>query len=293
MTSAECAGLMESSEGPSLAISLGQITGAVVPPQHLHDGYELMTVERGEGVLHIGSRPHVLRPGMLGVVRAGTVHTASLVGSHIGLRSGGVSGSVLRSLFIASVDPKPEPPGSEAIDGFTLNDPDMYDAFVAVHDACDRDTPPDDASCRMAELLLELATRYPSPVAAAAAGENGQRRGVHEGITRAREYVRAHLGERLTLDVLAGIACLSPFHFTRTFRDAVGLTPHAYVLHTRLARAQTLLAAQLPVSEVAYGTGFADQSHLTHAFRRQFGCTPARYARGARQILLEGFPLAA
>jgi AraC-like DNA-binding protein len=203
-------------------------------------------------------------------------------------------GAVLRSLFISSVEAKPEPPEHEAFDGFTLNDPDMYDAFVTVHDACDRDTPPDDASCQVAELLLALTTRYPNPAAAAAIEAAGaQRRAVHEGITRAREYVRAHLGERLTLDVLAGIACLSPFHFTRTFRDAVGLTPHAYVLHTRLARAQTLLAAQLPVSEVAYGTGFADQSHLTHAFRRQFGCTPARYARAARRIMLDGFPLAA
>lgn len=77
---------------------------------------------------------------------------------------------------------------------------------------------------------------------------------------------------------LAQRAGLSRSHFTRRFREVIGLPPKALAMGSRIEAAKHLLERpRVPVSGVAYRTGFADQSHLTRAFRRATGTTPARY----------------
>lgn len=79
------------------------------------------------------------------------------------------------------------------------------------------------------------------------------------------------------LDELAALEGVSRFQLLRGFVRAWGITPHAYLLQRRVQLARRLLARGLPPAEVAAAAGFADQSHLTRAFRRQFGLTPGRY----------------
>lgn len=97
-----------------------------------------------------------------------------------------------------------------------------------------------------------------------------------------REAIEAGLDGPLSLPELAAIAGLSPFHFLRAFRDAVGSTPHAYVQARRVARAKRLLAAGLSPAEAAAGAGFADQSHLNRWLYRTHGTTPGRYRQQFR-----------
>ena len=75
---------------------------------------------------------------------------------------------------------------------------------------------------------------------------------------------------------------VSPFHLVRVFTRAVGLSPHQYLVQTRIRHATRLLAQGLPCSLVAAMTGFADQSHLTTQFKRYLGITPASYQRCLR-----------
>jgi AraC family transcriptional regulator len=56
-----------------------------------------------------------------------------------------------------------------------------------------------------------------------------------------RDYIETHLDVRLTLTVLAEVACLSPYHFSRSFKQAVGIGPPQYVMRLRLERAKTLM----------------------------------------------------
>lgn len=93
------------------------------------------------------------------------------------------------------------------------------------------------------------------------------------------DYLHAHLGERLTLDELAGVAGLSPFHFLRRFRARHGATPQQMLMALRLAEAKRQLARGEPAAQVAAAVGLADQSHLTRAFARRYGTTPVRYQR--------------
>jgi AraC-like DNA-binding protein len=99
-----------------------------------------------------------------------------------------------------------------------------------------------------------------------------------ERLQRVRDYVEAHLDEDLSLTVLADIACLSAYHFSRSFKQAGGVGPQRYVIQRRLERAKTLLRrTREPLALIAPEAGFADQSHFTTIFHREMGVTPGRF----------------
>jgi AraC-like DNA-binding protein len=100
-----------------------------------------------------------------------------------------------------------------------------------------------------------------------------------DGVVRARDYLREHATESVSLETLAKEAFLSKYHLLRSFRRALGLTPHEYQMQLRLARARRLLADGSAISRATYDAGFSDQSHLTRRFIAFYGMTPARYAR--------------
>jgi AraC-like DNA-binding protein len=80
-----------------------------------------------------------------------------------------------------------------------------------------------------------------------------------------------------TLAELAALSGVDRFALLRGFARETGATPHAYLVQRRVRLARRLLAAGHVPAEAALRAGFADQSHLTRAFRRQLGVTPARY----------------
>jgi AraC-like DNA-binding protein len=95
---------------------------------------------------------------------------------------------------------------------------------------------------------------------------------------RVREYVEIHLGESIDLTALAAIAGLSLYHFARAFKQSAGVTPHHYLVQRRIGRAQAMLArTELSLSEIAFATGFSDQSHLARHFRQILGMTPGQF----------------
>jgi AraC family transcriptional regulator len=98
------------------------------------------------------------------------------------------------------------------------------------------------------------------------------------------EYIDAHLDTELTLEQLATVAHLSPYHFARLFKNSMGLPPHQYVIARRVERAKELLQARkrLPLAEVAAEVGFSDQSHFTRHFKRIVGVTPRQFQEPAR-----------
>jgi AraC family transcriptional regulator len=96
---------------------------------------------------------------------------------------------------------------------------------------------------------------------------------------RVRELIEAHIGEPLSVEMLAGVAGLSPYHFARLFKTSFGTTPHQYVLQLRAELAMQLLKSERerPIADIAAALGFASQSHLTHLLLSRTGLTPARW----------------
>lgn len=88
-------------------------------------------------------------------------------------------------------------------------------------------------------------------------------------------FVDASLADPLTLDTLASVATLSPFHFARAFRATTGLAPHQFVTARRIQRATVLLReSRASVPEVAHAVGFSNLSHFRRVFRRHTGVLP-------------------
>jgi AraC-like DNA-binding protein len=81
---------------------------------------------------------------------------------------------------------------------------------------------------------------------------------------------------------LAALSGVSRFQLLRGFFREAGATPHAYLVQLRVRLARRHLAAGASPAETAALAGFADQSHLTRAFVRQFGVTPSRYRAAIR-----------
>jgi len=91
-------------------------------------------------------------------------------------------------------------------------------------------------------------------------------------------HVHANLASDLSAARLARRADVSLAHFSRIFRDAMGVSPHQYVLAARLDLARKLLTqSTLPISRIAEECGFSSQSHLTASFRAAHSATPAQF----------------
>jgi AraC family transcriptional regulator len=95
-----------------------------------------------------------------------------------------------------------------------------------------------------------------------------------------QDYIRANIGEQLSVERLALVAGLSPSHFLRAFRQTVGQAPHQYVHATRLELAEQLvMTTDMPLARIASLAGFASHSHMTASMRRHKFTTPSTLRR--------------
>ena len=121
---------------------------------------------------------------------------------------------------------------------------------------------------RFVELLSD---RKSKPQAVSAAD---RRRAVEAAL-----WIDEHAREEIGLEDAAAEAGLSAFHFLRVFSKAIGVTPHQYLVRSRLRRAAKLLAErERSVTDIALDVGFADLSNFVRTFHRAAGVSPRRFA---------------
>ncbi len=106
-------------------------------------------------------------------------------------------------------------------------------------------------------------------------------------LQRVLGYIQDKLAEPVGVRELASQVHMSPFHFARRFKQAVGTPPHAYITQVRMERAKRLLAGtNLPLMEVATRVGYRTQAHFTGVFHRYVGTTPRTFRVSARRKLI-------
>jgi AraC family transcriptional regulator len=102
-------------------------------------------------------------------------------------------------------------------------------------------------------------------------------------VRRACERLESDLGGKTSLQQIASEFGLSVSHFSRAFRISTGLPPHQWLLRQRVSAAKQLMTVRdLPLSEIAISSGFADQSHFTRVFSSVVGISPGAWRREAR-----------
>ena len=126
------------------------------------------------------------------------------------------------------------------------------------------------------ELAVELACR--SFEFASGASNRGSSPAAEARVTRVIRMVESCPAAEHGLSALAREGRLSRYHFLRTFQQLTGLTPHQYVLRSRLRLAAIrLLSEPSLIIDVAHDCGFGDVSNFNHAFRAEFGLSPRAY----------------
>ncbi len=128
------------------------------------------------------------------------------------------------------------------------------------------------------EAVIELAEKVVATLSGKAPSVAAPNARDHRRIDRVLRYIEAKADSALDLDALAGIACMSKYHFLRCFRRITGVTPYDFLLRLRLRRAALKLSeTPEPVAAIAYDSGFGDLSTFNHRFRGTFGESPSRF----------------
>jgi len=97
---------------------------------------------------------------------------------------------------------------------------------------------------------------------------------------RVFRHIQDNIAGPLTLEQLASVACISRYHFARTFRARTGSSPMQYVQALRIEMAKhMLIEGGASLCAIAVSLGFFDQSHFNRVFRKTTGWSPGSYAR--------------
>jgi len=146
----------------------------------------------------------------------------------------------------------------------------------------------DEVGQLFASRFVEMVSGRPRKSAPATARD--RRRAVETAL-----WIDAHSEREIDLDGAAGQAGLSPFHFLRLFSGVLGVTPHQYLVRSRLRHAARLLTdEERSITDIAYDVGFGDLSNFVRTFRRAAGVSPLKFrqaSRGKRKIFQERLAL--
>ncbi|WP_433261789.1 helix-turn-helix domain-containing protein [Micromonospora vinacea] len=232
-------------------------------PLHAHDTWTVLILDAGAIRYDLDSR-HCGVSGVdyVAVLPPGVVHDGRPAANTPGFRK--------RNLYL---DPTFLPASliGSAVDHTTLRDGPLRQALARLHQVLDTDEDPLNAEARLAMIgqrLTDHLTVEPSPPT----------RPEPQAARALRALLDEHTVQAVSLAAAARLLDRSVPHLVRSFGQAFGISPHAYIIGRRVEAARKLLLAGIPPADVAITVGFCDQAHLTRHFRRHTSTTPARYA---------------
>lgn len=240
-------------------------------PRHTHKTYCIGLIHHGSRLVTLEKDQAAISENQLFVINPDTPHACRTIGPFH-------SYSVICARKEVMADLSAQIAGAGASIPFfpscLIRDSDLVLTFQRVIAQNDLTQPGIETDEALMSLLSKLAMRHsqnpPDPL------KQDPRRAV---INRAMDYILTHLRHDHSLKDLANIAGLSPFHFHRRFLELAGVSPHDFLIQSRIKKARHLIESGTSLAEAAYETGFSDQSHMTRMFKRHTGVTPGVYKK--------------
>ncbi len=236
-------------------------------PRHWHDTYVIEVVEQGKDICECQGRTISARAGEIIVINPHEVHT----GRPLGKRA-----LKYRCFYptIAMMNDVSQMEAYEFAPQFpnVISDPGLARMLLRVHRFSNEGCESLYSQASLYSALRQLVARH-------ALGVNSANVSHHPCIKNLREYLLDNFSKNITLEELSRISGMSPFHLLRTFRAAVGMPPHEFLMSIRIERARSLLTRGFDIAHVACETDFYDQSHFNKHFKRILGITPGQYLR--------------
>jgi AraC-like DNA-binding protein len=241
-------------------------------PRHVHEDYQLCYNPDYAGQVWHGGSWHIVPRGRVAVVSPGETHAVRDVAQR-------ETSGEYRVLYVAprvidglATQAGCRPSAGQMFRGLTQADGPTVEGFLRLHASLDNPAPQLERDARLHAVLGQLITQHGvyRPVNDRIASS---RRAAHV----ARDHLRDHLVDNVSLADLSRVANLSPYHLLRVFHREFGMPPHTYQVRARVDRARRIIAAGHTVAHAAYDSGFFDSSHLTRHFRLIVGVTPGRY----------------
>jgi AraC family transcriptional regulator len=147
----------------------------------------------------------------------------------------------------------------------------MLDAELTAEHPC----PQVYADSLTAALASHIFAKYTKPVS-----DSIRRLSLNRSqLRRVIEFINDNLDKDLPLSELAVVANMSKYHFAKSFRRAIGIAPHQYLVRVRIEKARKLLLTEDTVSlaEIARRVGYADPTFFSGQFLKIVGISPSRY----------------
>ncbi len=238
--------------------------------RHTHQGYVVGMIERGVEVFYYRGETHAALPGDVVVINPDEVHTG---------HSGDKHGWTYRMLYptVQTLKMVADAMADRPVDmpwfpRAVIKDRRLSLKIQQLHRLLEQSTSRLERQVNYYDVMGELIRTQ------AGNAPTVKKQGFERlAVKKARQLIDDTLAENISLESMSDHVGLSPFYFTRIFRQHTGLPPHAYRKQQRIQMAKQLLRTQMPISQVAAETGFSDQSHLTRQFKQIVGVTPGQY----------------
>ncbi|MGB3650731.1 MAG: AraC family transcriptional regulator, partial [Rivularia sp. (in: cyanobacteria)] len=214
-------------------------------------------------------------------IRAGDVCVVPAYTRHW-IHSKGEQGFIIVSLepsFLSQTIPDFDSDNIELLPHFAQSDPLIHQIGLSLKTALQNNSPGDrfyaeSLGVALVAHLMQFYTSKKNPV------QDNHIPPEDAKIKQTKDYIHAHLNEKLSLEAIAATIDMSQYHFCRVFKETTGLTPWQYVIKKRIELAKQLLKIpQLSIVEISYQLGYSTPAQFTNFFRKHTGISPSSYRK--------------
>lgn len=237
-------------------------------PNHFHDYYVIGFIENGKRYLSCKNKQYIIETGDLIVFNPGDIHTCEQIDDRtLDYRCINVKKDVMKKITFEITGKEYLPNFME----FVLFRNELTSSLKELHLMIMEE----EKNLKKDELFLfimeQLIREYSNPVSEMTIQEASAE------IKTVCDYLENNYMENITLNQLSNLTGLSKYYLLHSFTKQKGISPYNYLQTIRIGKAKKMLEQGVAPIDVAFKTGFTDQSHFTNFFKKLIGLTPKQY----------------